>query len=226
MQLGKLIGFASAAIFSAHGFARADGLPPDAGLVTRLVGKATYRNPTRKAPVSLAEWVKLHVGDEIVAGDKTELRVEYFASRRAETWRGPATFKIGERESQLVKGTGPAVEMKDPALIQGRQQVPTLLREAGVGRPGSGVTRSGGDDKPVLSEDEKAQLAAAKSAYKTERKKSAADDLSPELTYLAVLRDFQMWDEMKTFTADARKRFPASSELRTIASWLAQRSKH
>jgi hypothetical protein len=199
------------------------GPPRDAGLVTRLVGSATYQNATRKQPAKVTAFMKVHVGDEIATAERSEVRVEYYQGR-VETWRGVASFKIGERESQLIKGAAPSVEMRDPELAHPLQHVTTLLMEAGTGRAGAGVSR-GGDDGPALSADEKAQLAAAKANFEAERKKRAADDVTPELVYLVVLRDFQQWSEMKAVVADARKRVPGNAELRLLGEWLARREK-
>src|SRR5512133_1792479 len=122
-------------------------LPPDAGLVTHLSGKASYVGAAKKeAPV--ASFMKLRVGDELTAEANSQLRIVYFATGREETWAGPATLRVGAKEGTAVKGAAPKVRVLDAGTASGLRRIPTLVREAAVSRAGATVVRSPGQSAP------------------------------------------------------------------------------
>jgi len=77
----------------------------DVGIVTQLSGEATYWNEGyQKTPEKAQVFMKIRLGDyfKIAAGGAIQL--VYFESGRQETWKGPASFMVGEVQSRVEKG--------------------------------------------------------------------------------------------------------------------------
>jgi len=198
---------------------------PDAGLVTHLAGPASYVGASKKA-APVASFMKLRVGDEVTAAKDSQLRIVYFATGREETWTGPATLRVGDKEGLAVKGAAPKVRVLDAGTASGLRRIPSLVRDAAVARAGATVVRSAGAADPLtLTDDEKAEVTAARAQYEAARKAAPQDDIVPELAYLTALRDFQQFEEMRSVIASARQRDAASPQLKEIEEWLAHQPK-
>ena len=209
--------------------AKGQTLPPDVGIVTQLSGEATYWNESyQRTPEKAEAFMKIRRGDyfKIPAGGGIQL--VYFENGRQETWKGPASFMVGEVQSRVEKGREvpgqPGVVMLSTEASQGMRRIPVLLRRARLSRSGGGVMVRGvpgASAKPVAStKEEQAEIAMAKETYQKLRKQVKADDITPELTLLGVLADYEQHEEMERVIKDAMKIQPDNQVLKELDEWV------
>jgi len=204
-------------------------LPPDVGIVTQLFGEATYWNESyQRTPEKAEAFMKIRRGDyfKIPAGGAIQL--VYFENGRQETWKGPASFMVGEVQSRVEKGKEvpgqPGVVILSNEASQGMRRIPVLLRRARLSRSGGGVMVRGvpgASAKPVApTKEEQAEIAMAKETYQKLRKQVKADDITPELTLLGVLADYEQHEEMEKVIKDAMKIQPDNQVLKELDEWV------
>jgi hypothetical protein len=225
----RLLVLLSLIILLMEGFAKAQTLPPDVGIVTQLSGEATYWNESyQKTPEKAEVFMKIRRGDyfKIPAGGTIQL--VYFENGRQETWKGPAAFKVSEIESRVEKGKEiagqPGVVILSTEASQGMRRIPVLLRRARLSRSGGGVMVRGApgvSPKPVApTKEERAEIAMAKEAYQKLRKQAKPGDITPELTLLGVLADYEQHEEMGKVIKDAMKIQPENQVLKELDEWV------
>jgi hypothetical protein len=79
----------------------------------------------------------------------------------------------------------------------------------------------GGPQKAItLSEEEKAEIKMAKEIYQSFRKQTKAEDITPELTLLGVLADYEQYEEMERVIKDALEIQPESGVLKELLAWV------
>jgi len=204
-------------------------LPPDVGIVTQLSGEATYWNESyQRTPEKAEAFMKIRRGDyfKIPAGGGIQL--VYFENGRQETWKGPASFMVGEVQSRVEKGREvpgqPGVVMLSTEASQGMRRIPVLLRRARVSWSGGGVMVRGVPGvsaKPVApTKEEQAEIAMAKETYQKLREQAKPDDITPELTLLGVLADYEQYEEMEQVIKDAMKIHPDHQVLKELDGWV------
>ncbi len=209
--------------------AKAQSLPPDVGIVTQLSGEATYWNESYQKTHEKAEvFMKIRRGDyfKIAAGGRIQL--VYFENGRQETWKGSASFTVGDVQSRVEKGREipgqPEVVILSNEASQGMRRIPVLLRRARLSRSGGGVMVRGGSgvsSKLVApTKEERAEIAMAKETYQKLRKQAKADDITPELTLLGVLADYEQHEEMEKVIKDAMKIQPDNQVLKELDEWV------
>ncbi len=208
---------------------RAQSLPPDVGIVTQLSGEATYWNESyQKTPEKAEVFMKIRRGDYLKIPPGGAIQLVYFENGRQETWKGPASFMVGEAESRVEKGKEhpgqPEVVILSNEASQGMRRIPVLLRRARLSRSGGGVMVRGvpgASAKPVApTKEEQAEIAMAKETYQKLRKQAKADDITPELTLLAALADYEQHEEMEKVIKDAMKIQPESQVLKELDGWV------
>ncbi|MGZ3493295.1 MAG: hypothetical protein ACXWM6_01180, partial [Thermodesulfobacteriota bacterium] len=156
------------------------------------------------------------------------IQLVYFENGRQETWKGPASFMVGEVQSRVEKGRElpgqPGVVILSNEASQGMRRIPVLLRRARLSRSGGGVMvrgLPGVSAKPVApTKEEQAEIAMAKEAYQKLRKQAKADDITPELTLLGVLADYEQHEEMEKVIKDAMKIQPDNQVLKELDEWV------
>lgn len=119
---------------------------PDVGLVTKLTGKATYRNNEEKKPAPVRAFMKVRQGDNIKLAKDSSLTLLYFTGGRQETWKGPATFVAGESASKAKgskKAASPEVKMMPSSAIKKIAAAPFLLTQADAGSAGATQMKRG-----------------------------------------------------------------------------------
>ena len=85
--------------------AKAQTLPPDVGIVTQLSGEATYWNESYQKTQEKAEvFMKIRRGDYFKIAGGGAIQLVYFESGRQETWKGTASFMVGDVQSRVEKG--------------------------------------------------------------------------------------------------------------------------
>jgi hypothetical protein len=208
--------------------AGAQTLSPDVGLVTQLSGDVTYMSEGyQKTPEKVQPFVRIRQGDrfEVTAGAMVQL--VYFQNGRKETWKGPTVFVVGEIQSRAQGEKGiqaqPEVTILPAGASQGMRRIPILLRRAGLSRSGTTQVRGvgGGPQKAItLSEEEKAEIKMAKEIYQSLRKQTKAEDVTPELTLLGVLADYEQYEEMEKVIKDGLKIQPDSGVLKELSDWV------
>jgi hypothetical protein len=211
-------------------FTGAQTLPPDVGLVTQLSGSGdvTYINESyQKAQERAQPFMRIRQGDlfKVTAGAMVQL--VYFQNGRKETWKGPAVFVVGGAQSRAEGEKGieaqPEVTILPTGVSQGLRRIPILLRRAGLSRSGTTQVRGvgGGPQKAItLSEEEKAEIKMAKEIYQSFRKQTKAEDITPELTLLGVLADYEQYEEMERVIKDALEIQPESGVLKELLAWV------
>jgi hypothetical protein len=209
-------------------------LPPDVGLVTQLSGDATYWNEAyQKTPEKVQTFMRIRHGDhfKVVAG--TVVQLVYFQNGRQETWKGPAAMMVGETQSRPEGEKGlqaqPEVIILPAGTSQGIRRIPALLRRAGLGRSGGIQVRGTGEGAQkaiVPTKEEQAEIALAKENYQRLRKQTKPDDITPELSLLGILADYEQFEEMEKVIQEALKIQPNNEILKELGEWVrVQKSK-
>ncbi len=215
-----------------HVTVKAQALPADVGLVTKLSGEVTYWNESyQKTPARAQVFMKMRKGDRFTVPAGGLVQLVYFLGGRQETWTGPAVLTIGDAESQIETEmrpeTQPRVIILPAGATQGVRRIPALLRRAGLGRPGATNVRGGvvGSPPPVaLTAEEEAEIAAAKETYQSLRKQTEAYDITPELYLLGVLTDYEQYGEMEKIIQEALRRQPGNEILKQLEEWARTQS--
>lgn len=111
---------------------------PDAGLVTKLSGKAVYWNKEEKKPAAAQAFMKVRQGDHLKLSKGAALTLLYFTGGRQETWKGPATLVVGKAAGTAKgKAAAPEVKMLPGSAIQKIAAAPFLSAQAGAGPAGA-----------------------------------------------------------------------------------------
>jgi hypothetical protein len=228
MSLVGLICLGMVLILAIQVFTGAQTLPPDVGLVTQLSGDVTYVNEGyQKIPEKAQSFMRIRQGDRFKAASGAMLQLVYFQSGRKETWKGPAVFIVDETQSRAEGEKGsrvqPEVVILPSGASQGMQRIPVLLRRAGLSRSGTTQVRGvvGAPQKAItLSEEEKSEIKRAKEIYQSLRKQTKAEDITPELTLLVVLADYEQYEEMEKVIKDAMKTQPDNPVLKQLDEWV------
>jgi len=213
---------------------QAQTLPPDVGLVTQLSGDTTYWNETyQKTPEKAQVFMKVRKGDHLKVSRGSVVQVVYFQNGRKEIWKGPAAFIVGQTQGQAEGEKGsqaqPEVATLSAEASQGIRRIPVLLRQARLSRLGAMQVRGGGEGPEktfVPSKEERAEIAMAKENYQRLRKQTPPDDITPELSLLGVLADYEQFEEMEKIVKDALKVQPNNEVLKELEEWVRiQRTK-
>ena len=209
--------------------AKGQTLPPDVGIVTQLSGEATYWNEIyQKTPEKAEVFMKIRRSDSFKIPAGGTIQLVYFGNGRQETWKGPASFIVGEVQSRVEKGTEvpgqPGVVMLSTEASQGMRRIPVLLRRARLSWSGGGLMVRGvpgASAKPVVpTKEEQAEIAMAKETYQKLREQVKADDITPELTLLGVLADYEQYEEMEQVIENAMKMHPDQQILKELDGWV------
>jgi hypothetical protein len=175
----------------------------DAGLLTELRGAATYQ-AAGGAESATQTLMKLRVGDRLRLPAATSLKLVYFKSATAESWRGPASFVVGEQRSEQTNGEFTST------VLPGAARAPVELTRLGnINRVGAVVVRG---IKPP-----EADITQARERYQAWRAEAAPDDLLPDLYFYAVLKQYNRKADMQSLAADMLKRAPGSAEARALS---------
>jgi len=152
-------------VLMAEAMIRAQTLPPDVGLITKLSGNITYWNEDYQKPEKAQSFMKIRRGDRFKVPVGALVQFVYFLGGRQETWKGPIAFRIGDSESYPEKEKGvqaqPKVVILPAGTTQGMRRIPVLLRRAGFYRPGAEQIRGGVEVSPAaiaLTAEEQAEM--------------------------------------------------------------------
>jgi len=216
----KLLQLISAAALLAVALA-AGAQSGDVGLLNQLSGDVSYAGQGGTQSKAQA-FMKVREGDRFTLPAGAQLRLVYFNGSRQETWKGPASFKAGTRQSEALSGQATDTAQLPSGVAQKIAQVPNLVQIAKLGRSGGIAVRGGG--KPGrLSAEQQAEVSQAKANYMQMRQKASAEDITPELYYYAVLQDNLLYQDMKTVTDEMLKRQPNNPEAQELAAYVKSR---
>ena len=193
----------------------------DVGLINQLSGEVSYAG--RGGTESKAQpYMKVRQGDRFTLPAGAQLRMVYFNGSRQETWKGPASFKAGTQQSEVLSGQAAQASQLPSGVAQKIAQVPNLVQIAKLGRSGGIAVRGGG--KPGrLSSEQQAEVSKAKLVYSQMRQNASPEDITPELYFYTVLQDHLLYDEMKTVTDEMLKRQPENAEAKELAAYVKSR---
>ncbi len=193
----------------------------DVGLVNQLSGEVSYAG--RGGTESKAQpYMKVRQGDRFTLPAGAQLRMVYFNGSRQETWKGPASFKTGAQQSEVLSGEAAQAAQLPSGVAQKIAQVPNLVQIAKLGRSG-GIAVRGGGKSGRLSSEQQAEVNQAKAVYAQMRQKASAEDITPELYFYTVLQDHLLYEEMKTVTDEMLKRQPNNAEAQELAAYVKSR---
>ena len=193
----------------------------DVGLVNQLSGDVSYAGQGSSESKAQA-FMKVRAGDRFTLSAGAQLRLVYFDGSRQETWKGPASFKAGSRQSEALSGQVANAAQLPSGVAQKIAQVPNLVQIAKLGRSGGIAVRGGG--KPGrLSSEQQAEVSQAKTNYAQMRQQASDEDITPEFYYYSVLQDHLLYGEMKTVTDEMLKRQPNNPEARELAAYVKSR---
>jgi len=187
----------------------------DVALVNQLSGDVVYIDGGGRQNKAQA-FMRVRQGDRFTLSAGGAVRVVYLKGGRQESWTGPAAFRAGSAQSDVISGSRPRVVTLPGDVPQRIARVPELIQATRLG----GVTlRDAARGRPPLTSGEQAEVARAKAAYRKMRAATSADDVTPELYLFSVLQDFSLYDELKSVAEDMQRRQPASAEIRELANW-------
>ncbi len=193
----------------------------DVGLVNQLSGDVNYAGQGNTQSKAQA-FMKVREGDRFTLPAGAQLRLVYFNGSRQETWKGPASFKAGTRQSEALSGQVADAGQLPSGVAQKIAQVPNLVQIAKLGRSGGIAVRGGG--KPGrLNSEQQAEVSQAKATYAQMRQTASEEDITPELYYYSVLQDNLLYSEMKTVTDEMLKRQPNNPEAQELAAYVKSR---
>ena len=193
----------------------------DVALVNQLSGEVSYAG--KGGTESKAQpYMKVRQGDRFTLPAGAQLRLVYFNGSRQETWSGPASFRAGTQQSEVLSGQAAQAAQLPSGVAQKIAQVPNLVQIAKLGRSGGIAVRGGG--KPGrLSSEQQAEVSQAKAVYAQMRQKASAEDITPELYIYTVLQDHLLYEDMKTVTDEMLKRQPNNAEAQELAAYVKSR---
>ena len=190
----------------------------DVGLINQLSGDVSYQGGSASAKAT--PFMKVREGDKFIVSDGAMVRVIYFDGGRQETWKGPASFKAGQKQADVVSGRAEVSQVPGgvPAKLA---QTAEVIQIAKLGRAGGVTVR--GVKSQQLSGAQAAEVAQAKKTYVTWRATAAHDDITPEIYLYTVLDSYLMYDDMKTVVKAMQDRQPNSQEVKELAAWVSSR---
>ena len=211
----------SAVVLSAGLVAGAHSQAPDVGLVNLLQGDVTWQSDCAQG-TKAQTYMKVRQGDRFTVPAGAQVRLVYFQGGRQETWRGPAAFRTGMQQSDVVSGQAPQVNQLPAAVAQRIQQAPDLVQVARLGRSGGVLVR--GKKVPELTAAQRTELGTARDTYKTLRAQAAANDIMPEMYLYSVLQDLQLHEEAKPVVAEMAKRQPDNADVKAMVEYVKWRT--
>ena len=117
--------------------ALAQSSSPDVGLVTRLEGKATYRNSQEKKPAAVKAFMKVRQGDNLKLAKGSSLTLLYFAGGRQEAWKAVFMAEVSASKAKGKKAALPEIKMMPASAIKKIAGAPFLLARADAGPAGA-----------------------------------------------------------------------------------------
>ena len=190
----------------------------DVGLVNHLSGDVSYQGAS--AIAKAAPFMKVRDGDRFTVPEGAMVRVIYFDSGRQETWKGPASFRAGQKQADAVTGRAEVSQLPGGAPAR-LAQTAEVIQIAKLGRAGGVTVR--GIRSQQLNSAQSAEVAQAKKTYESWRASAAPDDITPELYLYTVLDSYLLYDDMKAAVKAMQDRQPNSQEVRDLAAWVNHR---
>lgn len=176
----------------------------EVALVTSVQGKVSRL--AEAVPVPVEAFVKLKAGDRLSLERDSRLQLVYFENGRQETWSGPGSLEMSQREGK--PSALPAPEVKSLPLVMARQLARTpALDSQGRG----GVTRL----RSVSSPDAMIKL---EDNYYQLKSRAARDDLGPEMYLLSGLYEMRELDRVERVLGDLQQDGPKNQETALLIS--------
>ena len=158
-----LASVAFAVLISAPAFA-AGGT--DAGMAVAVGGDVFTKPGTGGKPLRLPPFSKIRDGDKLTLEEGGSVQILFYDTGRRETWPGPSTIVVGEKEAKLVKGTvDPVIEDMGGNVGMSMSSLSVILTQAEKERGGMTLVR-GPKGAPVELDDfERKEIDKARANY-------------------------------------------------------------
>lgn len=210
--------------------------PKDAAIVVAVSGAVMYSNQTtQQSPAPVQSFMKMYQDDVLTLPVETQVKLLYPKGGRKETWVGPVVIILGEEESTVQKG-----QNAEPSQVEHLPKIARSVRETNlplIERGGVIIVRASEShdaEQPTptpmplpLTDEERAEIEAAKAAYTEMKTRSATADVTPALYLLSVLASYDQYQEMQPLIEELLKIHPDNKVLRQWEEWVnAQQSEH
>lgn len=185
------------------------GFPAIAGdntgaFVTQSHNGAQFQNPGKEAQ-PVPAFAKLFTGTKVTLVKEAKLQLVYLDGGRQESWTGPASFKIGDKESIAEKGS-PKAKTLPPFMVLALTKSPGVIKDI---KARQGMIR-------VRSLMAARKIREAEKNYARMRAETADDDITPEIYLLTTLDQFKSYKKMRGPLEEIIKRQPNNVEAKEL----------
>ncbi len=182
-------------------------------MVVGVEGSPQLQRASDHEPGPLEAFDLVHVRDHIVLPEGAAVELRF--TDRHRRWVGPLELVVGEGEARSSDGTTP----------DELQTVVVLLRRAELGEGGHTLIRGQEDQKQDdqkvdLSDEERAEMESARSAYLEQRSTVAEDDITPEMRLIAVLANYDQHSDVVALLVEAIERCSTCEVPKTLHTAL------
>lgn len=178
----------------------------DTVLVTSLQGTVTVE-ASGLGKTALEAFVRLSEGDRLLLPAGGQVSLVYVGKARLEAWQGAGTIVVGEGESKAAAGK-PQVQVRSipPEAAKQMNKTPSTAPDGRVG-----MMRMRG----IPPHDAITRL---ENEYKQLRSQSAANDLLPEVAFLAGLFDLRQYSRIEEELQRIERDHPGNDTARSLKS--------
>jgi len=164
--------------------------PVDAALAVSVNGDVQVRGANSEQGLAATPFMKLREGDQVSVAQGGEIEIIYMASGRRETWAGPVSLAIHGAGTKAGDAAPARVSELGAQVGEGLQAVPVLLGQAERTRAGQALIRGTAAEEAALSDEEREEVARAKTLYKQLKKGAGKADILPEMYLAGVLLEY------------------------------------
>ncbi len=215
-EMKVLASLLAAAMISAPAFASAGA---DAGMAVAVVGPVLTKPGTGGKALPLPPFSKIRDGDRLTLEEGGSVQILFYDTGRRETWEGPSTIVVGEKEAKLLKGTvDPVVEDMGDNVGESMSSLSVILTQAEKERGGMTLIRGPQGARVELDDFERKEIADAKANY--ERLSVKEDNgIMAELYLASVLLTYDQRDEAKTILNTAVEKCAECEVPKLLLDW-------
>lgn len=161
--------------------------PTNPGVFVTLADGPVYYLDEALVPKALQSFARLSVDVSIKLDTSASLQLVYLANGRQELWNGPASFTVGETESEAVQSaTPPQVKTLPPFMLSTLAKSPEVISDI---KSRQGMIR-------VRSLTTARKVREAEKNYQEMLEVSAPDDITPEIYLITTLDELRVYNRM------------------------------
>jgi len=191
----------------------------DAGMAVAVEGPVLTKPGTGGKAFPLPPFSKIRDGDKLTLEEGGRVEILFYDTGRRETWPGPSTIVVGEKEVKLVKGqVDPVIEDMGDNVGESMSSLSVILTQAEKERGGMTLVRGEVGAPVELDDYERKEIADAKATY--ERLSSEKDDgIVAELYLASVLLTYDQRDDAKVVLATAVEKCAECKVPKLLLEW-------